>query len=106
MKNSFNKKYPLIYGTLYFLNFYMPEEKNIIKKFKYKYVNTEGIIASENFNRPIDWSDVEQFLLTELKAVRQQVIKETINHISFKEGWEETGDKYRKEFGIKPKYVK
>jgi len=28
--------------------------------------------------------------------------KEVIDHISFNEGWEETGDKYRKYFGIEP----
>jgi len=39
-----------------------------------------------------------------IRQVRQQAIEETIDYISLNEGWEETGDKYRKVFNIEPKY--
>lgn len=34
------------------------------------------------------------------------IIEKVINHIAFKQGWEETGDIYRKEFGIKERFNK
>jgi hypothetical protein len=54
----------------------------------------------------IEESDIQAELVELFFILRQEAIEQTIDYISFKEGWEETGDKYRKEFNIKPKYSK
>ena len=37
---------------------------------------------------------------------RKKLIAEVIDYISKDQGWEETGDKYRKHFGLKKVYKK
>lgn len=41
-----------------------------------------------------------------LQKELQKIAEDVIDYISFNEGWEETGDKYRKHFGLKTKYQK
>ena len=47
--------------------------------------------------------DIEKYRQDAEKAIRE-TREEVIEHIASNEGWEETGDIYRKYYGLKKKY--
>ena len=57
---------------------------------------------STNESFEVFLKNVEGYIENEIKNTRER----TISHIAHYEGWEETGDKYRKEFGLKEQYKK
>ncbi len=56
------------------------------------------------FNTIGSGKDLISFIETLLAEERKKERCKVIDYISEKEGWEETGDKYRKYFGLRQKY--
>ncbi len=79
---------------------YIPYNQNIYSVIReiFKYVKVDGDFY--------DVMSVDKIIKKEIQSLIQSTKEEVIEYISFNQGWEETGDKYRKHFGLKTKYDK
>jgi len=64
--------------------------------------------ASKKWDKAEDYlkSYIKELFKQEIKELGDKITEEVIEYISFNQGWEETGDKYREYYNLPKKYLK